>query len=235
MNEQRKERREWKNERRAVRRDGGNEDELMSCWQTLFTLSGEMTEGRSYRRKHKALKKHSRWAAPLQAFNLALFKVCSESPRMRGARENERGGNWSNADRRKGCSRGGEQFSRHWMNKHSLVLIQSPLPQKLHYTLYPKHTHWTNYKHSLAAKSWGPRRVTARTGPEPQHGRGREKRVEWATGEIASILVRALLQSKDRWSRQCLKPRGLATLNTTDKPSYASKSPVIVSLLLLCW
>lgn len=126
MNEQTKERKEWKNEGRAVRRDGGNEDELMSCWQTLFTLSGEMTEGRSYRRKHKALKKHSRWAAPLQAFNLALFKVCSESPRMRGARENERGGNWSNADRRKGCSRGGEQFSGHWMNKHSLLLIQSP-------------------------------------------------------------------------------------------------------------
>lgn len=53
INEWTNKQKKGKNERRREGLWGGNEDELMSCWQTLFTLSGEMTEGRSYRKKHK--------------------------------------------------------------------------------------------------------------------------------------------------------------------------------------
>ncbi len=173
MNKQTKERKEWKKERRAVRRDGGNEDELMSCWQTLFTLSGEMTEGRSYRKKHK-----DEWL-----LCRLLIWLCSKFAPSRPtweehARTSEK---VEQCRSKKGVLERGRAIF--WALTEQALPSPHPIPPS-RFPPFPEnslyHTHWTNYKHCLAAKSWGPRRVTARMGlnarsPEPQHRRAGER------------------------------------------------------------
>lgn len=131
-----KRRKEWE---KGCEADGGNEDELMSCWQTLFTLSGEMTEGRSYRKKKtKAFKKHSRWVFPLQAFNLVLFGV---APHERSTQERVR--KVERCRLKKGVLKRGRAIF--WALNESArperlpLLIQSPLPISLRSPKTPLH------------------------------------------------------------------------------------------------
>ncbi len=134
MNKQTKARKEWTKEGRAVRRDGGNEDELMSCWQTLVTLSGKMTAGRSYRKKHK----DERLLCRLLIW-LSLFNVCSESPHMRGAREKV-----EQCRSKKGVLERGRAIFWALTEQALPLLIQSPLPTSLR---SPK-THCTTHTHT---------------------------------------------------------------------------------------
>ncbi len=173
MNKQTKERKEWKKERRAVRRDGGNEDELMSCWQPSSHSAGRWQREGATGKKHK-----DEWLL-CRLLIWLCSKFASESPHMRGARENERESRAMQIEER-GAREGRAIF---WALTEQALPSPHPIPPS-RFPPFPEnslyHTHWTNYKHCLAAKSWGPRRVTARMGlnarsPEPQHRRAGER------------------------------------------------------------
>lgn len=124
-----------------------------------------MTERRSDRgeKEKKTLKRTSRWAVPLQAFNLVLFKVCSESPHMRGARKNKQGESRAALMKKKGGSSRGKNsnfLNPEWTSMASTT--RSPFPKNSITHCTRTHTH----KHTeqiinigLRGKSGGPRRV----------------------------------------------------------------------------
>ncbi len=170
MNEQTKEKKE-RMRRRAVRRDGGNEDELELLTNPLHTQR-EMTEG-SYRKKHK-----DEWL-----LCRLLIWLCSKFAPSRPtweehARTSEK---VEQCRSKKGVLERGRAIF--WALTEQALPSPHPIPPS-RFPPFPEnslyHTHWTNYKHCLAAKSWGPRRVTARMGlnarsPEPQHRRAGER------------------------------------------------------------
>lgn len=123
---------------------GSNENEVMSCWQTLFfTLSGEMIERRRYGQINELLKKHSRWVFPPHAFYLLLLKVVLSHPHEKSMQE------WAGkrSDGESALIGGNNNFlgTKCARIARTSPLIQSPFPspKKHDYTLY---THRTNYK-----------------------------------------------------------------------------------------
>lgn len=161
-----KRRKEWE---KGCEADGGNEDELMSCWQTLFTLSGGMTEGRSYRKK----KKQSPLKSTADECFLCRLLIWFGSKFARSRPTWEEHARTSQESRALQTEeRGAQEGKSNFLGKARTTPSPHPIPPshfpplpKNSITLYPNtHTHWTNYKHCLAAKSWGPLRVIACTG-----------------------------------------------------------------------